>query len=221
MSDEDVPIDMPLSTGDNRLIEAMDRHYHRWLGPISTVFHEEVSPLIHVDRHVIPPAPDRPYLTLCTTGMAELPMTTPRGARSVRFAELIIRLPPDWVIEGDGADNSNWDWPIATLGLAARYPHRWGTWLGDGHTVAFDKDGGVLPGTKFECLLVVQPLSRGVLVPPARVGWFKRVNVLQLVPITASERSLAMESGRTLLIDRLRQFSPDLVVDLNRPSVAD
>lgn len=221
MSDEDVPIDMPLSTGDNRLIEAMDRHYQRWLGPIANVFHEQVSPLIHLDRHLIPPAPDHPFLTICTTGMAEVPMTTPREFHRARFAELMIRLPADWADEVDGAKNPHRDWPIIILGVAARYPHYCGTWLGHGHTVSFEREDAVLPGTELDSLLVVQPLSRGVLVPPARVGWFKRVNVLQLVPITARERSLAMESGSTELINRLRRLSPDLVVDLNRPSVAD
>src|SRR4030095_2431967 len=74
-------------------------HVTRHLAPPAFVLHEHVSEIVHVDVHFVPPAVDRDYWFLFTTGMSALPMTTPPDAGGSRFAELSILLPPDWVID--------------------------------------------------------------------------------------------------------------------------
>jgi hypothetical protein len=47
--------DDSLSVGDGDLIEAMTGHFERHVGTVDVVFHEIVSPYVHVDVHHIPP----------------------------------------------------------------------------------------------------------------------------------------------------------------------
>ena len=60
------------------------------------VFHELISDQVHIDLHWVKPTAERPFHTLVTSGMSNLPMTTPPGAEEVRYAELSICLPADW-----------------------------------------------------------------------------------------------------------------------------
>ena len=69
---------------------------------------------VHIDIYVVPPTKERRYGLLITSGMSELPMNPPpdvwkwwkidvnklpkeaRKALNCDFAELVIKLPPDW-----------------------------------------------------------------------------------------------------------------------------
>ena len=58
-------------------IAAIGAHIERHLGPVSGVFHEIISDLVHIDVHVVPANDHCPYLRLVTSGMSDLPMTVP------------------------------------------------------------------------------------------------------------------------------------------------
>jgi hypothetical protein len=45
--------DFVLATGEEH-IEAISAHLERHLGPVSGVFHEIISDLVHIDVHVVP-----------------------------------------------------------------------------------------------------------------------------------------------------------------------
>ncbi len=52
------------------------------------------------------------------------------------YAELMIDLPPEWLVQDD--DENNY-WPIRWLKILARLPIDSDTWLGYGHTIALVK----------------------------------------------------------------------------------
>src|SRR5262249_10025490 len=103
------------SSGEINLIEAVDNHIEKHIGKIETVLHEIVSPTIHLDVHVVLANERRPYHTLVTSGMAELPMTVPHGYEDSRFAELMICLPKEWPLDAQSFKNENFWWPIRLL----------------------------------------------------------------------------------------------------------
>ena len=74
--------------GDQRTIEAISRHVGRYVGPVAHVFHELVSDLVHVDVHLVPPQPNRDFVTLVTSGMSDRPMTLPPDCDAPDYAEL-------------------------------------------------------------------------------------------------------------------------------------
>ena len=78
------------SAGDPDLIAAIDAHVTRHIDKPASVYHEIVSPHVHVDVHVVAPAGDRSVYTLVTSGVSE------RRMADGSFAELTITLPPTW-----------------------------------------------------------------------------------------------------------------------------
>jgi hypothetical protein len=40
-------------SGDRALIEAVSEHVMRWVGPITLVYHENVSESVHIDVHYV------------------------------------------------------------------------------------------------------------------------------------------------------------------------
>jgi hypothetical protein len=73
----------------------IERHIEKHIGEISMVFHEMIADIVHIDIHQVPPGKDRPYWTLVTSGMSDLPMKTPEGAEDFAYAELMLCLPKD------------------------------------------------------------------------------------------------------------------------------
>ena len=53
-------------------MEAVEGHIQQYFGKVENVFHELVSPDIHVDICMVPPTEERDYCTLVTMGMAEV-----------------------------------------------------------------------------------------------------------------------------------------------------
>ena len=106
----------------------------RWF---ENVFHELVSPDIHVDICVVPPSEARDYYTLVTMGMGAHRMNVPEELAEYKLerAELAIALPPDWKLDEESLKDERWYWPIGLLKVLARLPISGDTWLGFGHTM--------------------------------------------------------------------------------------
>lgn len=60
--------------------DTVDQHIHTYFGSSENVFHEIVSPDIHVDIYIIPPSPERNYYILMTHGMGTHAMNVPGGS---------------------------------------------------------------------------------------------------------------------------------------------
>lgn len=119
---EDIePAEFRIAHGDDSNIEAITDHIEKHLGKIKGVFHELVSPLVHLDVHYLEPSQDFPFYTLVTTGMSDLPMSVPEGLQSMQYAELCMLLPSTWPMSAllepadeDGPDEASY-WPIRWL----------------------------------------------------------------------------------------------------------
>lgn len=94
------PKDFTPATGDGDNIEAISAHIEKHIGPISTVYHELVSDLVHIDVHWIEPSEEFPFHTFVTSGMSDHPMTVPEGMEEAKYAELCILLPEEWLAKG-------------------------------------------------------------------------------------------------------------------------
>ena len=81
------PAEFQLAAGDEQAIEAISHHIEQHIGPISGVFHELISDLVHIDVHCVEPSANFPFHVLVMSGMSDLPMTVPAGAEDARYAE--------------------------------------------------------------------------------------------------------------------------------------
>ena len=109
--------------------EAVEAHLEQYFGPCDNVFHEIMSPDIHVDIYIMKPTPERNYYVLSTFGMGAHRMNVPAelAEHKLERAEIIVTLPPDWQL---GQEGEEWYWPIRWLKILARLPMRTAGWAG-------------------------------------------------------------------------------------------
>lgn len=195
-------------------MEAIEKHIERYFGPTENVFHELISPDIHVDIYIIEPTPERNFYTLITGGMGAHRMTVPEELSGDRLerAELLITLPADWNIRGQ---EENDYWPIRWLKVLARLPLEENTWLGYGHTVATGEgERTIADNAPFQGILLVSPQDVSPRAETCRLPGGDIVNFYQLIPLYKEEMEFKLNHSADELIDRMGEV--DHVVDIRR-----
>ncbi len=210
----------PLVAPISENLEAIEAHISRHLGEPSTVYHELVSTTVHIDVHIVRATLARPWISLVTSGMSDIPMHPPEGAEAWRFAELMIRLPSDWNFENESlSDEANY-WPIRCLKFLARFVHEYETWLCYGHSIP--------NGDPAEPYASNIPFVGVVLSPP----WYggpefttlvlpdgTPVSFWSLIPVYPSEMAFKVEHGSDALFERLAAAGYSDLFDPSRPPV--
>lgn len=194
-------------------IKKVDKFINRVFGEAPTVFHELVSPDIHVDVFIIPPDRDRNYITLVTMGMGAHKMNVPEELKEHKLerAELLITLPADWKLN---EREEKWYWPIRLLKSSARLPIACDTWLGWGHTV--DNGEPYAENTDLCGALLIDPMvGTGNC---CKLSHSEEVNFYQLLPLYRSEMEYKIKHGAEELLKLLSETS--FVVDINRLNTA-
>ena len=208
---------------ESKGLEEIERHVAHYFGEPATVFHEVVSDLVHLDVHVIPPGPEREHWTLFTTGMSDLPMTTPEAAAAFKHAELMIFLPADWRIDllqstPPPKDLERWYWPIRWLKQLARLPHDHDTWLGMGHTIPNgDPPAAFAPGTELCCWLLLPPVSVAEEAREIAVSDGRTVHLLVLHALYSPEVAMKLAKGTDALLEAFGRANVSEVLTLDRP----
>ncbi len=208
---------------DEVAYDAIDAHLRRHIGKSETVWHEIVSPDIHVDVILFPPARKRPFWVLSTVGMSYREMTVPEDLADREFwlrAEMMVALPEDWFSEGDLDLSSVGEakyYPIRRLKELARYPHNAATSLMASHTLRFGETLG--PGTDMNSVVIWWPtyMDEGddiVELPDGRT-----VNLYSIIPIYEAERQYAIANGTDALLDRLGEAGVTSLFDPDREAV--
>ena len=200
------------SENDMKLIE---NHISTSFGEVNKVFHEIVSPDIHVDICWIAPSPERNYHTLVTMGMGAHRMTMPKELRKSTLdrAELIVTLPPDWDVENS---DEQFYWPLRWLKMLARLPVINKTWLGYGHTVQM---ADPLPKTPTLCsAMISMPYFFGNESATCNLSNGSYVNFYQIIPLYEDEMSFKLANDAEAL-ENLFPDDFDMVVNIARKSV--
>jgi len=181
------------------------------------VLHEIVSEFVHIDVHVMYPAPEDDFFVIYTTGMSDKPMNVPQELecrQDWQFAELFMCLPSSWNPAGKMTQENFW--AVELLKFTARMPHMCSTWLADGHTMP--------NGPNYEPFLAGSQLSAMILIganPPR--GHFiaddgNRINLYSLIPLTRLEVEYKLEKGTASLLNKLDEDGVSFVVNAFRRS---
>jgi hypothetical protein len=213
---------VPAQGAEQAFAEAIDRHIAACFGPVEFVYHEFLSHLVGVHVYVIAPTEERPYRTLITSGMSELPMTVPPGHDISPYAELMLCLPADWPLPRTlGRDDDPAAWPVQLLKTIARLPHEFGTWIGEWHSVP--NGGPALPyaiDTPFAGVVVTSMLQAPAEARTIEVEDGVRIALLALIPLHPDEVVVKLEHGTDALIDVLDRGRINELLDPLRPSFA-
>lgn len=202
------------SDGSEELVSLMSDLF----GPVETNALIEIVPVhdvVHVAIHVIRPTPKHPFTTLFTTGMSSLPMTVPGGKEGWKFAELMMRLPPDWPIP---TSDSHFTWPIEWMRKIAYFPHFNSTWLGGEHTIVSTDEPPIPlgPNTEQSCLLLLADFAGA---GPLELHGGKRVHLYLMMPIYKEERDFEKQAGVVALLKMFRDQNIETTIAPHRPRV--
>ena len=188
-------------------MEAVEGHIQQYFGKFENVFHEIVSPDIHVDICIVPPTEERDYYTLVTMGMGAHRMNVPKELAEYKLerAELAIALPGNWKLKHEDLKNERWYWPIRLLKTLARLPIASDTWLGFGHTM--DNEDDFAKDTKLCAAILTGPQGTqdGSEVCPLPGG--EEVNFYQVIPLYEDELDYKLEHDADALLNKMRGIS--------------
>ncbi len=202
-------------------MSAVEQHIENAFGPFENVFHERVSPDIHVDICVVPPSEGRDYYTLVTMGMGAHRMNVPEELAEYKLerAELAIALPPDWKLDEESLKEEQWYWPVGLLKVLARLPIANDTWLGFGHTT--DNQSPYAKDTKLCASLLIGPqdMDMGEVGEICVLPGGEEVNFYQVIPLYQEEVEYKLEYGADALIEQMADVS--FVVHPDRPTAFD
>ena len=198
-------------------MEAVEEHIAAHFGPVENVFHELVSPDIHVDICVVEPSADRDYYTLVTMGMGAHRMKVPEELAEYKLerAELAIALPPDWKLDEESLKDERWYWPIGLLKVLARLPIESDTWLGWGHTM--DKQSPFGESTQLCGIILITPQGAEEGAEVCTLPGGEEVNFYQVIPLYRDEMEYKQAHSAEALLDKMEDVS--FVVDPERPDV--
>ena len=204
-------------SGDSS-IEQISAHIEQHIGKIEKVFHELVSDIVHIDIYWVKPSEKFPFHVLISSGMSDLPMSTPKGYEDFSYAELTICLPAEWKIsEADFQDEGNY-WPIRWMKILSRFPHEYKTWLANGHTIPNgDPAYPFHPSTKLNTMMlaesVILPEDFLVLELPK-----KQIHFYALIPLYTEEVNLKLKKGSEALYAGFDKYNVSDVLDIHRPN---
>ena len=140
--------------------KAVSKHISKHIGEPATVLHELVPDQPHIDVHIVEPTKKRPFYTLITSGMSEIPMNVPDEWRenSTPHAELMLVLPKEWQMDKITKEG-RWGWPVRWLRFLAKYPYKHNSWLWIAHTVPNGDDCEPFSAETKQCCWFVRGAS--------------------------------------------------------------
>ena len=198
-------------------MNVIEEHIQQYFGEFKNVFHELVSPDIHVDICIVPPDGERNYYTLITMGMGAHRMNVPEELAEYKLerAELAIALPKNWKLTSEDFKNERWYWPVRLLKTLARLPissNTCNTWLGFGHTM--DNEADFAKNTKLCAAMLTGPQgteegSEVCILPNG-----EEVNFYQVIPLYRDELEYKLAHDADALLDKMKRIS--FVVECDR-----
>lgn len=201
-------------------LEQISAHIETHLGKVDSVFHEIVSDTVHIDVHIVKPEESFPYVRLVTSGMSDLPMTIPEDADVPRFAELMVTLPPTWALDQESFKDERWYWPVRLLKELARFPHKYRTWFGFGHSVPNgDPPEPYAANTKLCGALILPSVTVPDEFHTLRIDETKQITFYSIVPLCADEMEFKLREGLDKLLDEFDASQLRDIIDPQRRSV--
>ena len=216
-NDDNTDQNLPLYLYTEKQLNTVDSFIEKEYGTYDEVFHEIVSPDVHLDIVIVPPTDEQPYYKLVTMGAGAYKMNVPTELKKYKLerAEYVIFLPKEWDIK---SDKEEYYWAIRQLKAIARLPINCDSWLAFGHTVTANEDSSpVAENTKFNSFVFLNSIGKNnQVVKPLKLNLFEEVNFYQLFPLYQEELEYKLEHSLDDLFNKIAEEDLDFIVNINR-----
>ncbi len=202
-------------------IEQISDHIELYIGKVETVFHEIISDTVHIDIHHVLPTNEKPFHTLITSGMSDLSMAVPEETDAPKYIELMATLPEDWHVDDESFKDENWYWPVRQLKFLARFPHKFDTWLGFGHTMPNgDPAEPFCDNTKLNGVIVLPSVTVPDEFHNLYIDNEKTIEFFSIVPLYKEEMNFKLSKGSDALLDKFDKHELTDIIEINRKNLA-
>ena len=186
-----------------------------------TVYHEMVSPDIHLDVYFIN-SEKHAFNILLTSGMSLLEMSVPQAVEEpelYKFAELMILLPKSIEFAKTFPSDSENDWILEMIKQTARFPHHYDTWLSIGHTLQATADLETYSKeTDYVGLVVLPSVTFDQEFTKIKVCDHV-INIYSLFPLYKNELEYKIANNYNALLDRLIKKNVQEILNNNRENL--
>lgn len=194
---------------------AIEQHYKKYFGvDYYRVLHERHSVGVHIDIYTYGTSPDRPYVTLATSGMGA--GDTQSDTEHCHFVELVTYVPHDWDFSTTEAI-----WLTRRLIEVARHPQETGEIIGKHHTWCTYDEKTNISDALFPGTLLSHWYFRSLIHEPAEIDHLilpsgSHINFIWAYPITRQERHLHGTADDHLELEYMLAENADIAIDLHR-----
>jgi len=200
--------------------EAIEKHLDKYFTNKDEilVIDEKESIDFHLDIYWIKANQNRNYTLLLSNGISSNQLKVPDKSLS-EYIELCILLPPDWKMEDDNWKKPENYWPIGLIKNLGRYPIKFNTWLGYGHTIMETKP---LCGTNFiaTILLKSETLNNDFDDNFNKIQYDKnKIEIFLLFPLYIEELNYKKKYGTDKLLELFAKEDLDEIIDIKRKNV--
>lgn len=215
--------DVEFNAKGAKYADEIDAHFSNlYPGRKTSVFHELVSDTVHIDLNIMEPTDEEPFYVVYTTGMSALPMHLPEELKKdyghLKYGELQLQLPREWHVGDEAFKQDENYWPFRLLKELARFPHKYNSYLGYGHTIPNSADyipyagntklnGAVLALFGEDDMCTVTTSDNEIIM------------LYSVIPLYKEEMDYKLEAGVDVLLEKLDSLGyPLQLVIPNRPS---
>jgi hypothetical protein len=206
----------PMYLYSEKELNEYEEHVTKHFGEFKEVFHEMVSPDVHLDVIIIEPTEDEPYYKLITEGAGAYRQNAPKEYVDSKghYAEYMIFLPADWNIK---SNEMSYYWPIGELKKIARLPIDCNTWLGAGHTIHSNADMEQIDeSTKLNSFMLLCGLDKDAKQCELRLKSGKLINFYLLMPLYQEELDYKLNNGYEAFMNLVPDEDLPPIVNPNR-----
>jgi hypothetical protein len=148
-------------------------------------------------------------------------MNVPGDADVPKYMELMVTLPEGWEIGDAQFQNENWYWPVRLMKYLARFPHKYDTWLGWGHTIPNgDPAEAFAENCDFTGVIILPSVNVSEEFYTLTIDAEKQIEFFSMVPLYQEEMDLKLRKGTDALLEKFDKQGVTDIVDLNRKNVA-
>ncbi|AAK79611.1 hypothetical protein BJV85_002351 [Clostridium acetobutylicum] len=195
------------------------QYLQRYFGNVNKTLSEVIpASNVSVNLNIMRNTENDKFITIVTTGMSDCPMDDSDEAFEERFAELIIKLPKDWLIDKNNIKDVNNYWPLGWIRRIAHIPHLYDGWIGKDIIIPNgEPPQPFAPNTKLSCIMICQPDEKELHRFTTSKG--NIINLYTLIPIYKEERNMALIKGCKYLRKRMEDRGIDEILNITRENV--
>lgn len=144
----------------------------------------------------------------------------PAEVDSTRYMELMVTLPENWKIDEESFKNEKWYWPVRQLKFLARFPHKFETWLGFGHTIPNgDPAEPFAENTKLSGSIILPSVNVPEEFALLEIDKEKVIEFHCVVPLYDEEMNLKLNKGTDPLLDKFDKYGISDLITADRKNV--